>query len=84
MLEKFTGISLPGTSDPGIAERGDVPISKMIQIIREDARRNKILAESILEASDEDFKIISYRGIHVMRDHKIIQSGRSNPRKNQS
>jgi len=34
-------------------------------------------AEAVIAAADDDFKIATYRGVHVKRDYKVIQAGRN-------
>lgn len=75
MSELFTFIDLPGTG-ASFAERGHKTIKEMIAILREHAVYEIKKAQEILEASDGDFHVLEARGIHVMRDIKVLQVGR--------
>lgn len=53
-----------------------VPAKEIIERIRAHAAEEKRKAEAVLSASDEDFHIITHRGLHVRRNERVVQEGR--------
>lgn len=78
MSERMTGITLPGSSYTGLADWGRKTPEEMIRQIRVHAESMKLQAEEILAATDSDFRIQTYTGVHVQRNRETLQEGRSN------
>lgn len=76
MAERMTAIDLPGHFDSGLADWGVKSVEEMVSMLREKAARDKAVAEAILAASDDDFRVQTYRGVHVRHDRKILQKGK--------
>jgi len=77
MSGRLTGIDLPGLGiGTGLADWGRKTPAEMIQKYREYARRNKEVAEAILAAADDDFRIDTYVGPLAMKDYVVLQEGR--------
>lgn len=76
--ERMTSIRLPGLDNwiGGSAEYGLVSKEAMIAAHRLRAEKARRDAQAILDASDEDFLIATYRGIHARRDYRVIQRGK--------
>lgn len=72
MSDRMTRISLPGSC--GIADYGRRTPTEMIKLIRQYAEREKREAEAILAASDSDFLIETYVGVHVCRNREVLQA----------
>lgn len=77
MSDKFTAIALRGAGDGGWAEWGDKTVPEMIAIFREYHKHRLEVAQRILAAADDEFYIHSYVGMHVQRNRKVLQEGRS-------
>lgn len=71
MSDRYTSIKLPGMS--GIADHGRRPRAEMIELIRRHAEREKAEAEAILAATDDQFQIETYVGVHVRKGREVIQ-----------
>lgn len=77
MSEKMTQIGLRGPGHgAGLANWGDLPLEEMIRQYRAKARRDLLIAEAILAASDEDFHIRVVRGPSVQHHIKTLQEGK--------
>ena len=74
MAERHTSISLPGNVDAGMADHGRKTPAEMIALYREWAKHNKKWADAVLSASDEDFSVETYTGVHVRRNREVLQS----------
>lgn len=75
MSDRFTAVRLPYQM-PGRgwwAERGRHSVEHMIAAIRERAKRDKEIAEQILEAKDSDFLVETYLGAHAQRKLVVLQ-----------
>lgn len=77
VADRLTGIELPGTLDPGVADYGRKTASQMIALYRRKAQRELAVATAILAANDEDFRVTTYRGVYVQRDLQVVQEGRT-------
>lgn len=76
MSERLTSIWIMDEDGSGIAEWGRVSVPEMIQKFRLYAERKKREAEMVLNALDSDFRIETYRGVHVKRDREVLQEGK--------
>jgi hypothetical protein len=77
MSERMTSITLPGRpTGAGLADWGRRAVPEMIAQIRAKAAHDKAEAEAILAASDEDFRVDTYTGVHVQRNREVLQPGR--------
>lgn len=77
MSERFTGIYLPGVFGSGLANYGRRSAEEMIAYIRKQAAADKAVADAILNANDEDFRVETYVGAVVERRKQVIQEGRA-------
>lgn len=75
MGARMTDIVLRG-SGAGLADWGRKTPDEMIEQIRAYARRQKAEAEAVLSASDEDFRVTTYTGVHVQRNREVLQEGK--------
>jgi hypothetical protein len=66
-------ICLPGVFGSGIADWGKKTVPEMIAMLRKYAEHEKGVAEAILAASDEQFLVETYIGVHVMRNKVVLQ-----------
>ena len=74
MSQRMTAIGLPSLRrGAGLAEYGLVPPSEMVATIRRYAEQQKLEAEAILAASDADFLVETYVGVHTKRQRQILQ-----------
>lgn len=77
MSERMTAIFLPGEYGSGLADRGRKTVPEMIATLRAYAAQQKAAYEAILAASDDDFRVETYVGVHVQRERVIWQKGRA-------
>lgn len=77
MSERLTKISLPGSTDAGLADWGVRSASNMIAFYRAKARADLKAAQEVLAARDEDFRIYVCRGVYRERDRTILQEGKA-------
>ncbi len=77
MSERLTSIDLPGVFGSGYADWGRRSVFHMIAELRRKAQHDKMVAEAILKASDGDFHVETYLGIHVRRNLEILQDGKT-------
>jgi hypothetical protein len=75
MSERMTCIYLPGHMGAGIAGHGRKTVKEMLAMVRSYARHHKAEAEAVLSASDDDFRVTTYVGVHVQRNEEVIQVG---------
>jgi hypothetical protein len=73
----MTSICLPGSRDPGWANYGRKTSAEMIEEFRSHARYMRDRAEEILSASDADFQVETYLGLHVRRNIEVLQKGKA-------
>lgn len=76
MTERLTSIRLPGSIDPGLADWGRKSPSEMIAMYREHAEHQLKCAQEVLSATDDNFRIETYVGVHVRRKAEILQEGK--------
>jgi hypothetical protein len=82
MSDRMTSVELPELGGQyGWAEWGRKPVLEMITMLREKASRDKAAAEAILAASDEDFHVETYVGVHVQRNRTVLQPGKPRDRR---
>ena len=81
MAARMTSIELPGLFGSGLAEWGRKTPAEMIERYRSYAQSQIDLYAAILAAPDEDYRIETYRGVHVQRDTEVLQEGRPRPRR---
>lgn len=79
MGERMTGIELRGNkaAGPGLAEWGRKTPAEMIELYRRYAAHQLAEAQAVLAASDEDFRVETYTGVHVHRNREVLQEGRT-------
>lgn len=77
MSGRLTAIHLPGCDHPGFADRGRLDPAELIARFREQARRELADARAVLDAADEDFQVTTYVGPYAMRNHRVLQPGKS-------
>jgi hypothetical protein len=77
MADRLTGIDLPGVWGSGLADWGRKDPAEMIKMLRAKAADDKATAEKILAASDADFHIQTYVGVHRRRQVEVLQQGRA-------
>mgnify|MGYP006350049633 CR=1 FL=1 len=78
MSERMTRIELRGNkaAGPGLAEWGRKTPAEMIERYRQYARHQLAEAEAVLAATDEEFRVETYTGVHVQRNREVIQDGK--------
>lgn len=76
MSDRMTDIALPGMWGAGWAEYGRKTVPEMVAEIRRFAADQKAAAEAILAASDDDFRVVTYVGVHARRKSEILQEGK--------
>lgn len=78
MSERMTGIELRGNkaAGPGLAEWGRKTPTEMIERYRQYARHQLAEAQAILSATDDDFRVETYTGVHVQRNREVLQEGK--------
>jgi len=69
MSEKMTSITLPGTQ--GFMDWGYKNRAEMITTYRRIAERQKVEAEKVLSAADDDFIVEQHTGMH--RRHNVVK-----------
>lgn len=81
MSDRLTSIHLKGVdTDVGAwCEWGRKDTSFMLVALKERARRMKEQAEAVLAASDHEFTVRTYVGVHVQRKTEVLQWGRAKP-----
>ena len=72
MAERMTSIRLPGSKHVGLADWGRKTREEMIRQIRAHAEYQKAVADTILSASDDDFLVETYTGVHVQRNREVV------------
>ncbi|MCJ8053826.1 hypothetical protein GB928_018375 [Shinella curvata] len=72
MAERMTSIRLPGSKHVGLADWGRKSREEMIKMIRDHAADQRSMADAILAASDDDFLVETYTGVHVHRNREVI------------
>lgn len=77
MSERMTSITLPGSRHCGLADWGRKTPEEMIRQIRAHAEHMKVEAEEIISASDLEFRVQTYTGVHVQRNRETLQPGRA-------
>ena len=70
----MTAISLPGVWGAGYAVHGKSSIADMLGLIRAHAFSQKQMAEAVLAASDNDFLVETYVGVHVRKNREVLQT----------
>lgn len=75
MADYLTTIRLAGTRF-GFAERGKLGAEEMITKARAYAHRLREEADVIDAAFDDEFKIYSHTGVHVLKNVNVLQEGR--------
>lgn len=73
---RLTGIHLIGSPWNGLANWGKRTPKEMIEWARSIAVVDKAIAEQILAASDEDFHVTTFIGVHVQKKREVLQKGR--------
>lgn len=77
MSDRMTSVHLNGLPmGAGYAEWGLREPKEMIGYLRQIARQQLLEAEKILAASDEDFRVETYVGVHVRRQLRVLQEGK--------
>lgn len=77
MSERYTTITLPGApAGTGYSLHGYRSVEEMIKTIRENAEQDKKVAEAVLAAADNDFRVVSHLGVIVRRFPEVIQEGK--------
>lgn len=76
MADILTEINLPGIDGSGIANWGERSPAEMVAYIRSHFQREKGIAEMVLAAADEDFRIGVVKGVHARRRVRLLQDGR--------
>lgn len=76
MSDKLTSISLPRVKNSGLSIWGEVSIGSAINQLREQARRDLVVAQAILDADDEDFRVSIVRGPVSQHEIERLQEGR--------
>lgn len=74
--ERMTSASLPGFFGAGWADYGRIEPAEIIRQARLHAQHMKDQAEAILSASDHEFRVETYIGIHVRKQLEVLQPGR--------
>ena len=77
MSRKFTVISLPGSIDAGLGNHDEVSVEEMIAQYRQHAAIKMLEAKEILDAADEDFRVVIERGVHAPTHLRTLQKGRA-------
>lgn len=73
MSERMTGIHLPSLGrGSGFQEYGRQTREHMIHVMRRNAEIAKEEAERILSASDDEFVVETYTGVHVQRNREVV------------
>ncbi|WP_251151385.1 hypothetical protein [Cellulosimicrobium sp. Marseille-Q4280] len=72
----MTTITLPGTPYEGLSDHGRRTAPQMIALAREYAASELASAQAALAASDEEFRVVTHRGIHRKTARDVIQEGR--------
>lgn len=65
----------PMTGQAG-AEWGRKTPAEMIERYRQYARHQLAEAQAVLAATDEDFRVETYTGVHVQRNREVLQEGK--------
>ena len=76
MSDRLTSINLPGVFGSGLADWGRKTPAEMIAKLRAKATEDKAVADAVLAASDGDFHVQTYVGVHVERKKEVLQEGR--------
>lgn len=76
MSEKMTTIKLPGSDWTGFADWGEKTVDEMYRQARSHAFRELEIANAILGATREDFRVRVVRGIIIQHPIKTLQEGR--------
>jgi len=76
MSDKLTSISLLRVNNSGLSIWGEVSIGSAINQLREQARRDLVVAQAILDADDEDFRVSIVRGPVSQHEIELLQEGR--------
>ncbi len=74
MSDRFTSVHLPGIFGSGVADWGRRTVPEMIAQLRSKAEHDKAIAEAILSASDDQFHVETYVGVHRRRDRSVMQA----------
>lgn len=74
--ERMTSVSLLGSGEPGIADWGRKTSEEMIRQYRKYAEMQKLYADRVLAARDEDFRVETYRGVNVKDAIEVLQDGK--------
>lgn len=77
MSRIFTVIRLPDGQDAGLGEDGVVSVEQAISAYRQWATLKMIEAIEILDAADDDFRIVVERGVHAGHHVRTLQEGRA-------
>jgi hypothetical protein len=73
----FTVVRLPGGQGAGLAENGEVSAAEAIAAYRDYAASKLIEATEVLDAADEDFRVVVERGVHRVTLLKTLQEGQA-------
>lgn len=76
MMEKLTSISLPRVDNSGLSIWGEASVGSAINQLREQARRDLAVAQAIIDADDEDFRVTIVRGPVIQHLIEVLQEGR--------
>lgn len=76
MSRIFTVIRLPGGLCAGLGEDGEVSVAEAMAAYRNHAARKLIEAIEVLDASDDQFRVVVQRGVHRVHPIKTLQEGR--------
>lgn len=75
MSERLTSINLPGVFGSGVADYGRKTVPEMIDLVRSYARNQKTIADAILDAPNEAFRVQTYIGVNVRKQIETLQLG---------
>ena len=73
MSARMTSIHLPGIFGSGVADWGKNTIPEMVALLRSKAEQDKAVAEAIISASDDQFHVETYIGVHAKRHRMVLQ-----------
>jgi hypothetical protein len=73
MSARMTSIRLPGFSGSAVADWGRKTVPDMIKFIRSKAEHDRVVANAILAATDWDFFVETYEGVHIRRNKVTLQ-----------
>lgn len=71
----MTTVTLPGTTYRGLSDHGRRSATEMIALARQYATSDLASAHAALEAPDEEFRVVTHRGVHRQTAREVIQEG---------